>query len=69
MTTADDMNTLAGLGDTIVDTYLGGHADANLTTFLATMVNVYSNETVSVRILAGLVAELIDKVYDLEHPV
>lgn len=68
MTIADDMNTLAGLGDTIVDSYLGGHTDAILATFLAKMENVFSFEGQSVRILAGLVAELIDKVYDLEHP-
>lgn len=69
MTEAEDMNTMAGLADAIVDIYMGGHTDAILTTFMAAMKGKFKNEKGVIRLMCGLVGELVNKVYDLEHPV
>lgn len=69
VTTAEDMGTMAAIGDGIVDTVLGGHTDDHLTTlFTGANKGLYHNEKTVIRLLIGLVGELIDKVYDLENP-
>ena len=78
MTTADDMATLAGLGDAIVDRYLSGHADTDLvklyidpdTEAVPRMKHhLLQNASEVEKFLSGLIAELIEKVYTLENAV
>jgi len=66
MTEADDMNTMAALADLLVDEYLGGHTDAILTTLFTVNKGIFRNEKPVIRLLLGLIGELINKVYDLE---
>jgi len=68
MTIADDMDVMAAIGDGIVDEYLSGHTDAILTTLFTANKGLWENEKAVIRLLMGLVGELIDKVYDLENP-
>lgn len=68
MTTAADMNTLAGLAETIIDGFLGGHADTDLVKLFNSSGYLWNimNGTVSHKIVMAFIAQLIDKVFDLE---
>jgi len=66
MTTAEDMNTMAGLADTEVDKWLGAHTDAALTGVMDANLALESN-SIPLKVIMGLIGELINKVYDLEN--
>jgi len=68
MTEAEDMDAMAVIADAIVDVYMGAHDDDTLTTFMSAMKGKFKNEKGVIRLMCGLVAELINKVYDLENP-
>ena len=70
MATSDDINTMAALADTEVDRFLGGHSDDNLATLYASTIykQVKQSGFYWAEALLGLIGELINKVYDLEHP-
>ena len=67
MTTAGDMNTMVALAEAEVDLWLGGHADSDLTGLMAANLPLES-QSIPIKVIFGLIGQLIDKVYDLEHP-
>lgn len=67
MTTADDMNTMVALAVAEIDLWLGGHADDDLTGVLDDNLPLESN-SIPMKVIMGLIGQLIDKVYDLENP-
>jgi len=66
MTTADDMNTMVALAEAEIDKWLGGHADDNLTGVMDANFPLESN-SIPMKVIMGLIGQLIDKVFDLEN--
>ena len=66
MTTAEDMNTMVALAEAEIDLWLGGHADANLTGVMDANLPLESN-SIPMKVIIGLIGQLINKVYDLEN--
>jgi len=66
MTEATDMDDMAALADTEVDKWLGAHTDAALTGVMDPNLPLESN-SIPLKVIMGLIGELINKVYDLEN--
>jgi len=70
MTTAEDMATMVALAEAEIDKFLGGHADANLTTLFTSSGYLWNimNGTISHKTIMAFLGQLINKVFDLENP-